>query len=149
MIKVRRLNNEGLTEYSKWLESPSGSMPPDHLLNEESFGEPFGDYGIDPDKVFDSRWAFGEYLNECFAGASFNGLMSPDSDGLWAWLTLVYFKQLTEKGIRRLEHYVVIRKGSAGSLAYRNAARTSYELVHIHGVSAEICLKVHFILSAN
>jgi hypothetical protein len=35
---------------------------------------------------------------------------------------------------------VVIRKGSAGSLAYRNAARTSYELFKIHGDNAKICL---------
>jgi hypothetical protein len=54
---------------------------------------------------------------------------------------LVWFKQLSEKGIRRTEHYVVTRKGSAGSLAYRQAARTSYELVHIHGDSAQICLR--------
>jgi hypothetical protein len=141
MIKARRLNSEGLTKYSTWLESHSGPLPPADLLNDESFGAPFGDYDIDPDRVFDSRWAFGEYLNKCLSGANFNGLMSPDSDGLWAWLTLVYFKQLTEKGIRRLEHYLVIRKGSAGSLAYRNAARTSYELVHIHRANAEICLK--------
>jgi len=141
MIKTRKLNAEGLTAFFKWIESALDGVPPAELLESETLTDPFGDYDVDPVREFDSRLAFGSYLNESLSGADFNGLMSPDSDGLWAWLAVVYFKQLTAKGIRRVEHYVVVRKGSAGSLAYRQAARTSYELVHIHGTYAEICLK--------
>ncbi len=144
MSKTRSLTPEGIAKFLSWLESVHkkvGLLPPAELLEDEKFSEPFGDYDIDPEKTFTTRQEFGVYLNERLAGADFNGLMSPDSDGLWAWLTVVYFGQLTGKGIMRAEHYVVTRKGSAGSLAYRHAARTSFELVHIHGTKAEICLK--------
>lgn len=141
MINAKKLSAEGIAAFARWLDNASGNTPPSELLNSETMTEPFGDYDIDPSREFASRMEFGTYLNERFAGADFNGLMSPDSDGLWAWLAVVYFKQLTAKGIRRAEHYVVIRKGAAGSLAYRHAARTSYELVHIHGECAKICLK--------
>ena len=141
MVKTRRLTVEGLSAFSNWLENPNGKIPPAKLLDDETMTEPLGDYDIDPTQAFGSRLEFGTYLNKQLAGADFNGLMSPDNDGFWAWLAVAYFSQLTEKGIRRAEHYLVTRKGSAGSLAYRHAARTSYELVHIHGESAQICLK--------
>lgn len=141
MIKTRMLNAEGITVFTRWLENPDGNTPPAELLDSEAMTELFGDYEIDTLLEFGSRLELGLYLNEQLKGADFNDLMSPDSDGLWVWLALIYFDQLSAKGIRRAEHYVVMRKGSAGSLAYRQAARTSYELVHIHGKCAQICLK--------
>lgn len=141
MSKTRKLNEEGLGIFSRWLENPTNSTLPAELFSSETLTEPFGDYDIDPTHQFTSRMELGTYLNEQFSSADFNGLISPDSDGLWAWLAVVYFGQLTGKGVRRAEHYVVMRKGSAGSLAYRHAVRTPYELVHIHGEAALICLK--------
>ena len=141
MLKTKRLTADGTSRFLSWLESRTGSEPPADLISGEAFSEPFGDYDIDPDRVFVTRQEFGEYLNEQLAGADFSGLMSSDSDGLWIWIAVVYFKQLAAIGVRRPWHYVVTRKGSVGSLAYRHAVRTSYELVHIHGSYAEICLK--------
>lgn len=141
MIDARQLNAEGIVAFTKWLEGRNGDIPPPELLDGEILTEPFGDYRIDPTREFGSRLEFGNYLNDVFDGADFNGLMSPDSDGLWAWLAVVYFGQLAGKAIRRSEHYVVTRKGSAGSLAYRHAVRTPYELFHIHHEYAQICLK--------
>jgi hypothetical protein len=135
------LNEDGTTAFAKWLLNPISDSPQTELLDSEAMTERFGDYEIDQSREFSSRLEFGFYLNEIFQGADFNDLMSPDSDSLWAWIAVVYFKQLSAKGIRRTEHYVVTRKGSAGSLAYRQAARTAYELVHIHGECAQICLK--------
>jgi hypothetical protein len=141
MIKTRQLTSDGLAAFSKWLENPVGETPPAELLDDEVMSEPFGDYEIDETCVFGTRFEFGKYLNEQLSGADFNGLMSPDCDGLWGWLAIVYFEQLAGNGIRRAEHYIVMRKGTAGSLAYRQAARTSFELVYIHGECAQICLK--------
>jgi hypothetical protein len=135
------LTAEGMSAFATWLANPVGDTPPAGLLADDGMTEPFGDYEIDPARNFDSRLEFGAYLNERLAGADFNGLISPDSDGLWAWLAGVYFWQLAGKGIRRVEHYMVVRKGSAGSLAYRHGVRTPYELVHIHGEHARICLR--------
>ncbi len=140
MIKTRALTNEGLAEFGKWLENPSGNLP-SGLITDEAYTEEFCDFEVDPAYEFSSRFEFGEKLNEWFEVADFRSLMSAQADGFWAWLAVVYFGQLTAKGIRRGEHYIVMRKGSAGSLAYRHSVRTPYELVHIHGKSAEICLR--------
>lgn len=141
MINTRVLTADGIALYANWLSAPTGTQPPEALLMDEGLSTPFGNYEIDEVKTFASRLEYGMYLDEVFRHADFHGLMSPDTDGLWAWLTVVYFAQFSGKGIRRQEHYLVTRKGSAGSLAYRNAARTSYELAHIHGRNAEICLR--------
>jgi hypothetical protein len=140
MIKTKRLNEEGLALFLRWLEAPDGKLPPESLLTDDGLTELYGDHEVDPLLEFDSRYAFGVYLGQQLAAANFDELISPVCDGLWAWLALIYFRQLSEKGVRRSEHYVVTRKGAAGSLAYRHAARTSFELVHIHGQSARICL---------
>jgi hypothetical protein len=140
MIKTRSLTTEGLAEFAKWLEQPVGS-PPSDLMAGSSYTESFGDFEIDLSQEFSSRFEFGKKLNDWLSGADFRSLMSSESDGFWAWLAVVYFGQLTEKGVRRYEHYIVTRKGSAGSLAYRHSVRTPYELFHIHAESAVICLR--------
>jgi hypothetical protein len=141
MTETRMLNAEGIAQFLRWLEAnPSGGAPPAALLDSAELTDPFPGCSVDASREFASRFEFGVYLNECFAGAHFSELMTPERDGLWAWLSLIWFPALTAKGVRRPEHYVVLRKGSAGSLAYRHAARTSYELVHIHGDDARICL---------
>lgn len=140
MIKARSLNEKGIAVFSDWLSSPS-DLPPSNLIDDVNFTEEFGEYWIDATSHFASRFEFGKVLNDWFSAADFRKLMANDSDGLWAWLALVFFDQLTAKGIRRSEHYIVMRKGSAGSLAYRHAVRTSFELFHIHGTSSAICLR--------
>jgi len=138
MMETRKLTREGMSEFRVWLENPVGYNTPAEI--ERDMVEPFDRYVIDPERRFGSRYEFGVYLNDQFRDADFNNLMSPECDGLWAWLAIVYFNQLTANGIRREEHYVVMRKGSAGALAYRHAVRTSYELVYVHNNAAQICL---------
>lgn len=135
------LNSEGIAVFTRWLENPVGNAPPSELLGGDSMTEEFCDFEIDPLCEFSSRFEFGKYLNEQFSASDFGDLISPACDGLWAWLAVVYFSQLAKGKIRRAENYIVIRKGSAGSLAYRHAVRTPFELVHIHGEFALICLK--------
>ena len=141
MIKTRKLTAEGIAAATAWLETIPTNMPPRDILEGSALTEVYGDYEIDPSLQFSTRLEFGIYLNQRLSDADFHGLMSPDSDGFWSWLAFIYFSQLTSQGIRRAEHYIVARKGSAGSLAYRHAVRTSFELVHIHGRYAEICLR--------
>ena len=140
MIETRILNAEGVAQFLKWLEAKPSGTPPAAFLNSAELMEPYPHYTVDPSREFATRFDFGVYLNERLAGANFSELMSPERDGLWAWLALIWFPALISVKVRRPEHYVVLRKGSAGSLAYRHAARTSYELVHIHGDDARICL---------
>ena len=142
MSEIRRLTESGLNVFCEWLELGEAQVPPRELLKSSDYTEAVYDASIDPDKMFQSRYEFGTYLNEQLSTQDFAELMAEVNDGLWAWLALVYFNQLTGKGRRRKEHYVVIRKGSMGSLAYRQAARTSFELVHIHHHYSLVCLNV-------
>ncbi|MEQ1517732.1 MAG: hypothetical protein ABL931_14715, partial [Usitatibacteraceae bacterium] len=141
MIETKTLRPEGIAKFLAWLENPANSMPPSALIDDDGLTDPYAAGAVDAERTFDSRWDFGAYLNKQLTGVEFTELMSPEADGLWAWLAAVYFQQLTAKGVRRSEHYIVTRKGSAGSLAYRQAARTSFELVHMHGENASICLR--------
>lgn len=142
VIKARRLNPEGISVFVKWLRQPEGKVPPVGLLDDDLYSDIVEGLEIDPSKEFASRMEFGRYLNEQFAVADFLDLMAPHNDGLWAWLAVVWFPQLTEKRINREEHYVVVRKSPSGKrLSYRHAVRTPFELVHVHGENALICLK--------
>jgi len=142
MMEVRRLKDSGINLFGAWLEVHDAGSPPPELINGPDFTEVAYDAYIDPDETFSSRYEFGNYLNAKLAACGFNELMAPENDGLWAWLAVIYFRQLRGKKRRRKEHYIVTRKGSVGSLAYRQAARTSFELVHIHSQYSLVCLSV-------
>lgn len=142
MIKVRRLGPDGITAFKAWLENPDGNEPPAYLVNGPDYTEPAWDVTVDPAAAFATRYEFGVYLNEQFKAFEFMELMSPQNDGLWAWLAVLYFKQLAPAKPQKYWHYLVTRVGPAGSLAYRHAVRTSYELVHVHGDRAQVCLAV-------
>lgn len=141
MIKTRCLNERGLAAFLNWLEAPNGGVPPSDLIASDEYSEVYGEYEIDQERLFSSRQEFGTYLNQQFQAGNLEELLSPACDGLWAWLAVVYFKQLAPSKIRRSEHYIVVRKGPVGSLAYRHAVRTSFELVHIHAQHSWICLR--------
>lgn len=139
MIDVRVHTPEGAQQFLSWLQNPKGALPGE-LLDGSSATEPFGDCVVDETRQFQSRYDLGCYLCEVFSGTRAGELLSEQCDGVWSWLAARWFGQLAEKKIRRSEHYVVMRKGPTGSLAYRHAVRTSYELVSIHGQDALICL---------
>lgn len=140
MINARKLTDQGLVIFKTWLANPDGKNPPASLYDGLTETETFETVQIDPDRKFDSRYEFGVYLAACFCQENADDILSAENDGLWAWLTVIYFAQLAEKGVRRSEHYMVTRQGVTGSLAYRHAARTPYELFFIHGEGARICL---------
>ena len=142
MIEAKRLTRHGIESFRSWLERDGGSDPPANLIDGSDLTEDAYSVQVDPSEEFSTRYSFGKYLNDRLGGFEFKELMSPQNDGLWAWLAVIYFKQLSAKGRRRSEHYLVIRKGSIGSLAYRQAARSSFELVHIHGENSLVCLSV-------
>jgi hypothetical protein len=142
MTKVRRLSPEGIQSFKAWLEHPDGLTPSADLLDGADYTEVAYDILVDPKMTFATRYAFGEYLNNLLGQLDFRELMREQNDGLWAWFAVLYFSQLSAKGKRRSEHYLVTRKGLKGSLAYRQAARSCYELVHIHGEESLVCLSV-------
>jgi hypothetical protein len=145
MIDVRRFTETGTEAFRAWLSAGATGGNPDQIALNQSFAQSYTDRQIDPAKSFGSRYELGKYLCAVFDGISVAELLAQQADGLWAWICAIYFRQLAVKGVRRAEHYVPIRRGSAGSLLHRNAARTAFELVAIHGENAIFALqqKVH------
>lgn len=132
-MKVRKLTEAGATEFQRWLDSRvAGDTPPASLLDgiEETELVQIG-VEIDPAKVFSSRYEFGQYMADLFSKYDARTLISQRNDGIWNWLTVVYFAQFGKKTSKSW-HYVVTRRGHSGSLAYRHLARTSFEMFWRH-----------------
>jgi hypothetical protein len=142
MIKLRTLTEEGITAFKTWLQNWNGLPLPSSLSNSTVFTDDSYDLTIDPDLQFPSRFDFGVYLNDQFRSMDSLELLEQRNDGLWAWIAVIYFKQLAPNKPSRYEHYVVDRSGGKGGLAYRHAVRTSYQLVNVHAEKAKVCLSV-------
>lgn len=142
MIKARRLNSDGIHLFRTWLDAGGNGTPPAQLIDDTLYTDIAYEVTVDPEAVFSSRYQFGTYLCNQFKDLDFQELLGRENDGLWAWLAIIYFKQLVQKKVQKYWNYIVIHAGSAGSLAYRHAVRTSYELAYIHGEKATICLGV-------
>lgn len=142
MIEARTLNESGLKFFADWLDNhEQGESPPADLLTGSTYSEPFSDAKFEPTAKFAVRFDFGCYLLEQLGVDDLRTLLEPTADGFWAWLAALYFDQLGAKQ-KKIEHYIVKRRGHSGSLAYRQGPRTCYELVAIHGSSARVCLNV-------
>jgi len=141
-MNIRRLTEKGRVEYRDWLTTRSkGDLPPKELLEGDDQTEPVLEVEIDVGKKFGSRFEFGEYVSKIFSGVDTKKLLGQESDGLWDWLTILYFDQFGQKDSKSW-HYLVTRRGHSGSLAYRHLARTAYEMFSRHGASSRVMLAV-------
>lgn len=141
-MKIRRLTESGRQEYRDWLATRKlGDVPPKDLLDGSNQTEAAFVVEVDVGKKFSSRYEFGEYIVGAFSGLDAKALLGHEWDGLWDWLTVLYFDQFGEKDSRPW-HYAVTRSGHSGSLAYRHLARTSYEMYLRHRESSRVMLAV-------
>ncbi len=141
-MKVRRLTEAGREAYLTWLSNrKSGELPPQALLDGDSLTEVAFDVAIDSTRTFVSRFEFGRYVTDLFKAQDPKILLSQKNDGLWDWLTIAYFGQFGRK-TSKPPHYIVIRRGHKGSLAYRHLARTAYEMYWRHGDASLVMLHV-------
>jgi hypothetical protein len=141
MTNLRALTTEGLRVFRAWLDDPTVPFPIS-LKDATEYTELSYDLQVDTSKTFTTKYEFGAYLARLFAGIDFHELRAPKNDGLWAWLAVMYLPQLAPKRLNKPEYYIVIRKATKGSLAYRHHVRSAFELVHIHGEYARVCLSV-------
>lgn len=141
-MKVRRLTEAGREAFAVWLESRAlGDMPPEELLEGENATEMAYDVDVDAGRVFQNRMEFGKYIADLLDREDGKILLSERNDGLWDWLTVLYFSQFGKK-VSRAWHYTVTRRGLAGSLAYRHLARTAFEMYWRHGDASLVMLHV-------
>lgn len=141
-MKVRRLTQTGRELYLSWLEGRApGELPPGELIDGPEATELVLDVDIDPSRDFLNRYDFGEYMVQALGESNCKPLLNATNDGVWDWLTVVYFGQFGRK-MSRPWHYSVMRKGHSGSLAYRHIARTSFEMYWRHRAASVVMLHV-------
>lgn len=117
-------------------------MPPERLLEGDDETELFAEsIEVDHAKIFDTRYDFGKYIVEILDSVSGPLLLSERNDGLWNWLTVIYFAQFGQKTSKHW-HYVVTRHGHSGALTYRHLARTSFEMYWRHRESSLVMQNV-------
>lgn len=141
MIAIRRFTDEGIKKFEYWISAGAPDLGDSNPLSDTELSETVDGFSIDDSRKFGSRYEFGQYLCNVLHGRDTEELLSPQFDGMWAWINALYFRQLAPSKVRRSEHYICVRRGSAGSLLHRNAARTAFELVAIHGVNAKFALQ--------
>lgn len=107
-MKIRRLTDVGRDIYATWLADRTlGEAPPSRLLLDEELTEMAFDVEIDPQRVFSNRMEFGRYVADLLDHEDAKALLSPKNDGLWDWLTVLYFSQFGRK-VSKSWHYTVI-----------------------------------------
>ena len=141
-MKFHRRTDEGSEAFREWLvQRQAGDLPPSELLNDASVTELAIDIEIDHTRVFANRFDFGKYIAELLKDEDAKVLLSQKNDGLWDWLSIVYFSQFGKK-VSKPWHYTVTRRGHSGSLAYRHLARTAFEMYWRHGQASLVMLHV-------
>jgi hypothetical protein len=141
-MKARRLTEKGRQEYRDWLATRKlGDVPSMELLEGDDQTETAFEVEVDAGKKFASRYEFGEYITGVFSALDAKAILSQEWDGLWDWLTVLFFDQFGQKDSKPW-HYTVTRRGHSGSLAYRHLARTAYEMYLRHGESSRVMLAV-------
>lgn len=139
-MKIRMLTEQGSNEFRAWLETrKTGELPPSDFIDGEKTAPIGKDFIIDEDMTFSTRYDFGRYMTDTIGLAEVRNLLAQKNDGVWDWLTIVYFSQFGKK-VSKFWHYVVTRRGHAGSLAYRHLVRTSVEMYWRHKESSVVML---------
>lgn len=148
MTALRRLNEAGIAQFAAYLQQiRNGAVfhASPAILHVDEFSSP-----VDPpvhvaSVTFENKFDAAKYLAEKLA--PLGGVL--EDVGLWSWLALYYFEQLSpagEDGKRRPRqnyHYIPTRE--SGWLAARHLLAEPYGLYLTHGVHARLLLypKVH------
>ena len=143
MIIASRFTDTGLEKFRSSIDSlyEKPGIDMGWLISDPTLSNAIEGVFLDDGRKFTSRYEFGKYLCEALTSINRDLLLSPENDNLWAWINALYFQQLALKEVRKSEHYLCTRKGSIGSKLHRNAARTAYEIVSIHGELGSFALQ--------
>lgn len=138
---LRRLNDQGLDEFTRWLAQGGHGSVPIQYLTDPRTSEPLPTQIRVDQRLFGSRFEFGEYLGELLEPLG-PSLVSHDR-GLWTWLAILWFEQLcpsNQNGNRTIrEHYRYVLSKSYRNY-YRHLVRTPWQIVRDHGRNARFLL---------
>ena len=130
-LLIRRLNNEGIEEFERFLKQLTNqgtNRDCSYLLSDSVFTEPLpiGEVAIDP-RSFVSRRDFAVYIDSRFEAAGITN--DVDIFGMWEWLSGFYFDQLIPRGRSvgtDLRRFIV--NSSVGRRSHRHLLRNPYML---------------------
>ena len=142
MTKVRRLNARGIEQFHDFLQQIRDGAEfhanPAILYADDTTTRLPHTVEVEP-RPFANKFAAAEYLGRAFADAP----VSAEDAGLWSWLALFYFDQLSPldaDGRRRPRedyHYIPI---DDGWMKDRHLLASPYLLYRLHGVNARLLL---------
>jgi hypothetical protein len=138
---LRKLNDEGVRQFSDWLRDGAVGPVPVELLSRTETSAPLKATIIVPRSNFADRFDFGVYLNEVLGSLDRAGISG--DRGLWTALALRWFDLLCPPkaaGSRNLreEYYYIL--SSDYRHYYRHLVRSPWQLVHEHGENARFLL---------
>ena len=120
-VQVRKLNDEGIQLFMNWINEPTKKAPKEILFNNE-YSEQLDTFiGVSTRKRFSSRFEAGKYLSERI-GSDMEQFKN--DNGFWAWISLLYITQLTEKNedgffvTKNIDHYILNNGGAGVSKKY-------------------------------
>ena len=137
---MRCFNEEGLSEFSRWLRNGAVGPIPANLLTDSAFSAPMTNASILEVPIFKDRYEFGVFLVKLLSAYDSHQI-SYDA-GLWTWLAALFFEQLApanvegKRALRRPYVYVL----SETRKYYRHLVRGPWYLVRTHGAEARYLL---------
>jgi hypothetical protein len=140
-MRLRKLNDEGVQQFSDWLTAGAPGDAPLSLLESPETSEPIADTIVTGTGVFEDRYEFGVYLKSLL-GRLDPAVISGDRN-LWTSLGLVWFNRICPQradGTRDVkEHYRYILSNDYRHY-YRHLIRSPWYLVRQHGENARFLL---------
>jgi hypothetical protein len=98
-MKLRRLRERGIQAFAAYLDSlkdrPTADVPRDLLTNPEYSETVVPEIEIDETRTFGNRLEAAKYLYERLSSVALKDVER--DNGLWTWLTLLYFDELCPK----------------------------------------------------
>ena len=141
-MRLRALNERGLTEFTDWLRKGAHRSPPLRLIEETGTSRGLGsEVVVDEARQFENRYEFGQYLCECLKPLTAGGL--ENDVGVWSALGLVWFDQICPRGSggrRRPTPEYLFVLSTDWRQEYRHMVRPCWQLVRDHGDRARLML---------
>ena len=136
---VRCFNDEGISEFSRWLRNGAVGPVPIGLLTDAAFSSQMEKSAIPEVPTFRDRYEFGTFLVDLLG--QYDPHQISYSAGLWSWLAALFFEQLAPTGPdgkRTLRRAVYVPSDSR--LYYRHLVRGPWSLIRTHGAEARYLL---------
>lgn len=143
MTPVRKLTQQGRTEFRAWLDAGAGGDAPAHLLYDSTTSEEIEGGSQVELRTFVSRLELGQYLVAQLAPIK-PSIVGFD-EGLWDWLSLFFIDELLPRGdggVRDRKERVRYSLELRNRKWSRHVLRVSWMAVKEHGVAARVMLAV-------